>query len=466
MEPLKLKKILDGLQVQIKGKDVEVLGLTQDSRTAAPGCLFVAKQGQHAEAAVQGGAVAVVTDLYDPFLKVTQVIHPRPQELEAVLASRFFGAPDRELTLVGVTGTKGKTTTSYLLRQLLPQAGLLSTVEIAFGERRLTSTLTTHDRITNERMLREMVRAGCKSAVLEVSSHGLHQGRVAGLALDAAVFTNLYADHLDYHGTMEAYAEAKRGLFQMLDRSPKEGKVALINGADPWAPRVVQGIKTSVLRFGWGSEFDFCGSELELSLKGTRFRVNGQLVELPLLGRPNATNALAAAALALARGLPLEPLRNLAPIPGRLERVPDAKRHIFVDFAHAGAPLAETLATLRSVMQGGRLIVVFGCGGNRDPARRVGMAQAAEAGADLSIVTTDNPRTEDPETIAEAILAAYRVRPRYIPNREEAIAEALRLAQPGDTVLIAGKGHEQGQICAGQTIPFDDRKIAAKYVKF
>ncbi len=466
MELVKLKKILDGLKVQVRGKDVEVLGLTSDSRTAAPGSLFLAKKGQHAEAAVQGGAVAVVTDLYDPFLKATQVIHPRPQELEAVLASRVYGAPDRELLLVGVTGTKGKTTTSYLLRQLLPQAGLLSTVEIAFGERRLTSTLTTHDRITNERMLREMVRAGCQSAVLEVSSHGLHQGRVAGLALDAAVFTNLYADHLDYHPTMEAYAEAKRALFQLLDRSPKEGKVALVNGADPWTPFVVQGVKTQVMRFGWGNGFDFCGSELELSLEGTRFRVNGHRVELPLIGRPNATNALAAASLALLRGLPLEPLRSLAPIPGRLERVPDATRHIFVDFAHAGVPLAETLATLRSLMQEGRLIVVFGCGGNRDPARRSGMAQAAEAGADLSIVTTDNPRTEDPEAIAQQILAAYRTQPRYIPNREEAIAEALRLAQPGDTVLIAGKGHEQGQILADRTIPFDDREVAAKYSKF
>lgn len=463
---MKLKQLLKGVAVTLKGKDVEVAGLSLDSRTVAPGWLFVAKRGQHTEAAVESGAVAVVTDLYDPFLKATQVIHPRPEELVAVLASRFYDAPDRKLMLVGVTGTKGKTTTSYLLRKLLPEAGLLSTVEIAFGKRQVASTLTTHDRITNERVLYEMVRAGCQSAVLEVSSHGLYQGRVAGLALDAAIFTNLYADHLDYHGTMEAYAEAKRGLFRLLDLSPKKDKLALVNGEDPWTPLVVQGIQTQVKRFGWGAGFDFCGTDLELSLSGIRFRLNGHKVELPLIGRPNATNALAAASLALARGLSLEPLRALSPIPGRLERVPDAARHIFVDFAHAGAPLSETLATLRSLMQGGRLLLVFGCGGNRDPSRRSGMAQAAEQGADLVIVTTDNPRTEDPEAIAEQILSSFRKRPLYIANREEAIATALSQALPGDTVLIAGKGHEQGQIFADRTLPFDDREVAAKYSKF
>jgi len=446
---MKLKTLVKGSK--IVGKDVEVTGLSADSRTTAPGHLFIAKRGgaEFIVKAVEAGAVAVVTDLYDPFLKVPQVI--TNEEMEAKLASRFYGAPSKELFMVGVTGTKGKTTTSYMAQWILG-GGLMSTVETVIGEERRLSTLTTHSAILTQKFLREMVGKGCKSAVLEVSSHGLDQGRVDEIEFQVGVFTNLFPDHLDYHGTVGEYAKAKKKLFGM-------AKKAVLNADNPWAEYMGQG-----MTFGIEKEADLRATGIEFSAAGTSFWVEGLRFEIGLMGRFNVYNALGAMGVGLLAGMSLEEiakrLKTFEMVPGRLERVPNKKgAWVFVDYAHNGEALANVLIALREIARK-RIICVFGCGGNRDPARRTEKARSSEKYADVSIVTSDNPRKEDPEAICEQIAGAFGKRPRIIVNRKEAIEHAIAMAEAEDIVLIAGKGHEKVQIFAHHTIPFDDVAIA------
>jgi UDP-N-acetylmuramoyl-L-alanyl-D-glutamate--2,6-diaminopimelate ligase len=449
--PVKLKTLIKGLEVKVKGsKEVEITGISSDSRRVAPGNLFIAKKGlthdgsEFIPQALNAGAVALVTDLYDPTLTQTQIIHPHPQASEGKLAAQYYGHPSDELFVVGVTGTKGKTTTTYLIQHLLNRkTGLIGTVETIIGENRFFSTHTTHDVITNHKWLKEMVVKGCEAAVLEVSSHALEQGRVDEISFDIALFTNLYPDHLDYHQTMENYAAAKRKLFQRAKRS-------IFNADSPW--NMGQG-----LTFGL-EKGDVRATDIELRSDGTHFKIDQVSFFSPLIGRFNVYNALGAICVALEAGVPLKDLPPLlSSFPGvsaRLERV----GNVFVDFAHTAEALENVLQTLREIAQG-RVLVVFGCGGNRDPQRRTGMARTAEKWADLSIITSDNPRGEDPEAIARQIVSAYQKPPLVELDRKKAIHLALSLAKPDDLVLIAGKGHERVQIFAHHQIPFDDLEV-------
>lgn len=452
---MKLKTLVKDLDVVVKGsKEIAITGISSDSRTVAPGNLFIAKRGatfdgtQFIPQAIHAGAVAIVTDIYDPFIKQTQIIHPHAASIEAKLAARYYGYPSEELTMVGVTGTKGKTTTAYLIKHLLDgldrPCGLIGTVETVVGANRFFSTLTTHDAISNQKLLKEMLLHKRQAAVLEVSSHGLEQGRVEEIDFDLAVFTNLYPDHLDYHKTLEAYAAAKQKLFAQANRS-------IVNADSYWGqfPGTSFGIEKGDIR----------AVDLKLEADGTHFSIEERRFHSPLIGRFNIYNALGAIAAVLALGAKLDALPNLlAAFPGapaRLQRIGP----VFIDFAHTGEALKNVLQTLKEISKG-RVIVVFGCGGNRDPQRRTGMAQAADKWADVSIVTTDNPRHEDPQEIARQITAAFRHSPLVELDRKKAIQMAIAMAKPEDLVLIAGKGHERVQIFGSQSVPFDDAAVA------
>lgn len=444
---MKLKSLVNGLNVVIKGsKEIAITGISSDSRTVSPGNLFIAKRGgtfdgtQFIAQAIRAGAVAIVTDIYDPFLEAVQIIHPNPASIEAKLAAHYYGKPSEKLFVVGVTGTKGKTTSTYLIKHLLEPCGLIGTVETVVGANRFFSPLTTQDAIANQKLLKEMILNGCKAVALEVSSHGLEQGRVDEVGFDLGVFTNLYPDHLDYHKTMDAYAAAKKKLFEKAEK-------AIVNADSYWGqfPGLSFGIEKGDIR----------ATDLQFTSGGTQFSIDGCRFASPLIGRFNVYNALGAIAAALASGMKLEKISDLLSkfpgVPARLQRIGNA----FIDFAHTGEALSNVLQTLREIAKG-RVIVVFGCGGNRDPQRRTGMAQAAEKWADISIITTDNPRGEDPNEIARQIVAAFRRPPIVELDRKKAIQMAIRMANPDDLILIAGKGHERVQIFGTQTIPFDD----------
>ena len=478
---MKLQKLLQGLSFDaIKGpKDLDILGLCIDSRRAIPGSLFIAKKGSLTDGsafipqAIQNGAIAVVTQLYNPFLKITQILCPYPEKLEAELAKRFYQDPSKSLLLCGTTGTNGKTTTTYLLKHLLDAlhkpCGLSSTVELILGKRTLPASLTTHELLFNVQILREMVDCGCKAAAIEISSHGLDQGRCEGISLDAALFTNLTPDHLDYHPTFQDYASAKKKIFSLLDVSSKKNKCAIFNIDDPIGEALVEGCKTKSLSFGLGPKADVRAEKICFSPSGTTFWIQDQIFTTQLIGAFNVYNVLGAISLGVHLGVSLKELSEIFStfhtVPGRLERVQANRNiHVFVDYAHTEDALANVLATLRQIAKK-RILVLFGAGGNRDVGRRSGLARAASKGADFSIITTDNPRQEDPAEICRQVLAHFESKERVLVelDRTKAIEKVIGLAQDDDVVLIAGRGHERFQIFAHGSIPFDDCEVARTY---
>lgn len=478
---MKLRKLLKDIpDAMVKGsKEIEITGICGNSKLLVPGNLFVAKKGltQHGSRfipeAVAAGAAAVLTDIYDPFLdKVVQIIHPDVAVIEAMIAARFYHYACDALFLVGITGTNGKTTSSYLIKHILDAligpCGLIGTIEWNVGGHILTPTHTTPDLVTNHKLFYEMVSHGCKAAVMEVSSQALDQGRVRGIQYDAAIFTNLTQDHLDYHKTMEKYAEAKALLFSILSA----GKIAIVNADSAYWPAIVKSCAAPILTYGIDNAADVQAKDLVLSAKGMQFKViyQGQshLFHSHLIGRFNVYNCLAAIALALSRSYTLEKIapliRSFKRVPGRLERVTNARGiSIFVDYAHTDDALKNVLETLRELKKG-KIITVFGCGGDRDRGKRPKMASVAERLSDAVVITSDNPRSEDPETIVKEVLSGMQdPRRAFIESdRKEAIRKAVRMAEGEDIVLIAGKGHERYQIFAHQTFDFDDCKIAAE----
>ena len=475
-----------------------VTDITDDSRQVSPGCLFVARgraddDRWHAwvHTACAAGAAAVVApariDLPDGVgLAVVPVVD---QPLAASLAARFFGHPARGLKLVGITGTNGKTTVATITQHLLKAAGLrcglLGTVAIDDGgaDGPQPAELTTPGAIELQRVFARMAANGCVAAVMEVSSHALDQGRVAGLAFDAAVFTNLTQDHLDYHGTMVDYAAAKAKLFGQL----ADGGTAVVNAESPHAPAMAAavGAPGATVYQSVSNEVDAPGAvqfeALTLTANESRVRFAGPwgsfAASLPLIGPYNLMNALQAvtAAHALAPRGEDAWSRDLAAcpaVPGRLEAVtfpgigtPGDAPAVLVDYAHTPDALVNVLSTLRPLTTG-RLICVFGCGGDRDRAKRPKMARAAADGADVLRLTSDNPRTEDPQQIlddtAAGVPADRRAALTIEIDRAKAIAAAVAQARAGDTVLIAGKGHEDYQIIGTEKTHFDDREEAAK----
>lgn len=455
--------------------DVEITGICSDSKRVAPGNLFIAKKGltrdgaEFIPEAIAAGAVAVAATDYNPFLppKVAQIVHPNIAELESTLAKVYYQHPVEKLFLVGITGTNGKTTTSYLVRHLFEKSkiecGLIGTIEWIAGKNHYPSLYTAPDLLTNYKLFGEMVQGGCKAAAMEVSSHALEQGRVREIEFDVAIFTNLTQDHLDYHKTMESYADAKAKLFTSC-------KMAIVNLDSPWAERMIQNCKARVLSYAIDREADIRAKEILLTPDGMQFTVHaGQekaRFSLPLIGRFNIYNCLAAIGAGLAYGFSLATiallLRDFKNVRGRLERVESSRGlHIFVDYAHTDDALKNVLLTLGEIKRG-RLITVFGCGGNRDKEKRPKMGHVAEAHSDLCIVTSDNPRSENPEEIARQILTGFKDPSRAIVllDRKEAIQKAISLAGKEDVLLIAGKGHETKQVFADHTIHFDDTEVA------
>ena len=432
---------------------VEIGDLAYDARAVGPGSLFFCVPGSRTDGhdfapqAVESGAVALVVER--PLdLDVPQLVVPDARRAMAPAADEFFGRPSEELQVAGVTGTNGKTTTAFLMYSILAAAGrrpgLLGTIESRVGGERRPAIRTTPEAIDVQRAFREMLDAGDRSCAMEATSHGSELGRLDRVRFSALVFTNLSQDHLDFHGTMERYFEAKRRLF--LEGRPP----AAINVGNEWGRKLAED-RPDALTFGFTEDAQVGSAELES-------------IDLKLRGRFNVENALGALAAsrllgiegdAIARGL--EAVRG---VPGRFESVVEGQPfEVIVDYSHKPEALESVLRTARDLATG-RVICVFGCGGDRDRGKRPLMGRIASELADLAIVTSDNPRSEEPQAIIDEILAGVTGQVEVEPDRAAAIEQAISAADEGDVVLIAGKGHEQGQEFADRTIPFDDREVA------
>jgi UDP-N-acetylmuramoyl-L-alanyl-D-glutamate--2,6-diaminopimelate ligase len=488
VEAMQLEYITKLVQpIRVRGTTQrEIEGIAYDSRQVRPGYVFVALPGRRADGrafmadAVKRGAVAVVTEgeCEVPLGAVCLCVSDARQAL-AEMACAFYGNPSQRLRMIGITGTNGKTTTSYFCRDILTAAGypagLIGTISYQIGQRRIPAARTTPEAPDIQAMLDQIVRGGGRAAVMEVSSHGLDQKRVWGIDFDVGVFTNLSQDHLDYHGTMERYFAAKAQLFRSLGQMSKKAW-AVINMDDSWGMRLADtgGWNAELVTYGLHPNAVVRAENVELSAEGSVFRLvtpcGAARVKLALPGAFNVSNALAAAAGCGVFGIPLDvmasALEGMRCVPGRLERVPVEKPfRVFVDYAHTPDALENVLETLRAITAR-RLIVVFGCGGDRDRGKRPLMGAVAARLADYVILTSDNPRREDPESILKEIEQGI---PPGAPvekfvNREEAIFRALQRAGDGDIVLIAGKGHETYQEFADTVVPFDDREVVKRLI--
>ena len=464
-----------------------VTGLTADSRRVERGVAFVAVPGFKQDArrfvpeAVARGAALVVTE-GDPLpdVRVAQVLVPSARRALALLAGAYWGHPSRELTLIGITGTNGKTTTSYLVEALLRArggtTGILGTIQYMIGDEVRPAGQTTPEALDIESMLATMRERGVRGVAMEVSSHALALSRVDALAFDVGVFTNLTQDHLDFHGTLDEYGRAKRRLFELVAASPKPRRAAVVNGDDPAGARMVAGLALDTLTYGLGQANRVRATAWTSTLDGVRLQVTTPAGPLglvsPLIGEHNVMNLLAAIGVGLALGLAPDVIARalgaVQTVPGRFEQVRAGQPFtVVVDYAHTPDALERVLTTARKITSG-RLGVVFGCGGDRDRTKRPIMGEIAARLADHAWITSDNPRSEDPEAIvAEVAAGAARVRPvgnhcARVADREAAIRAALGWARSGDTVVIAGKGHETYQIVGSQVLPFDDRDVARR----
>ncbi len=483
MKTMRLSRLIDGLTDLRLLSDPEILGISSDSRTIEPGWLFLAAPGvrgdgrEYVGGAIARGAAAVVFEkdamlpsgaqFMPPDSAVPAVAVSGLSRLIGIVADRFFDSPSRKLYVVGVTGTNGKTTCTHLLAQALdgPQrrCGLIGTLGAGFPDRLDPGSHTTPDPISIHRLLAGFVEAGASCACMEVSSHALDQGRVEGVSFNVAVFTNLTRDHLDYHGTMEAYATSKARLFGFPGL-----EVAVINHDDPTGRELVRTVGRSVRVMTFGlADADVTATAVRPTPDGLDMTVTtpAGVVALcsPLIGRFNAMNLLAALAVLLAAGISpvhaAERLSRVRPVTGRMERFGGAGTPlVVVDYAHTPDALEKALAALREHTEG-RLLCVFGCGGDRDRGKRPLMGRLAEDLADVVIITDDNPRHEIPEQIIAEIAGGMRSIPTVVRDRAHAIGLAIRSAKTGDAVLVAGKGHESYQQIGDRRVPFSDREV-------
>ncbi len=472
----------------------QVRQIAYDSRSCVPGSLFVAVSGlvhdghDFIDDAVKRGAGFVIHEKDIAVPRGITAVRVADSRLALALAAKnFYRDPSSDLVILGVTGTNGKTTVTYLLEAVLRAAGyktgVVGTVNYRFGDIAVASANTTPESLDLQRILRTMADEGVTHVIMEVSSHAIDLQRVAGVDFNAGVFTNLSAEHLDYHGTMENYYAVKRSFFQ----NSLKGKTVLVNGDDTWGRRLAYDVEGSVIFFGLSKSCHFRAVAPRITPRGMHFMVetprSAFSVESPLTGAFNLSNVLAAVGAASALGIEdqdiAEGIKNMAAVPGRLERVSvgtEEDIHVYVDYAHTGEALRNVLETLGS-FQKNRLITVFGCGGDRDRAKRPVMGRTATELSDCVVITSDNPRGEDPRKIIEDIERGVNgsrfcktdapggIGPgeyRVIEDREEAIRWAVETALPGDIVLIAGKGHEIYQIMGDRRLPFDDRVVAGK----
>ena len=498
---MKLAQLLGAVpESRVTGdRDIEINGLYYDSRRVAPGGIFFALRGVKSdgsafvEAAVKGGAVAVVADRPCAVAGATVIEVPDARRAMSLMAAEFYGQPTGSIPLVGITGTNGKTTTSYLIEGILEAAGfpaaVLGTISYRFGETSIPAENTTPESVDLQRTLRELVDLGARGAVMEVSSHSLEQRRADGCQFDVAVFSNLTRDHLDYHHDMASYFASKLRLFTDL-LAPTDSKPvrrAVVNLDDPYGKEIVAATAAPVLSYALAGPADLTVAEVDFSVHGIRCRLNTPRGELSLasdlLGRFNLYNILAAVGAGLALDLPDAAIKagieGHKKVPGRLERVENDKGiTVLVDYAHTGDALENVLATI-SELKTDRIVTIFGCGGDRDKGKRPVMGEIAARYSDLAVLTSDNPRTEDPlailadvragiepmglrENTLEELAQGFGAKGyAVIESRRDAVRAAILAARPGDIVLLAGKGHEDYQIIGTQKFHFDDREEAA-----
>ena len=510
---MKLNRVLEGVEIRdvIGEAQKEIKGIAYHSGHVKPGFLFVALRGQEVDGhrfipdALERGADAVVAERMEGFpgsCPATVLLVANSRQELAHMATNFYGNPSSKVTLIGVTGTNGKTTTTFLLESMLKKAGfrvgVIGTINTRYGETMIQAVNTTPESLDLQRMLSEMAENGVSHVIMEVSSHGLDLDRVRGCQFDLAVFTNFTSDHLDYHQTLEHYFQSKRKLFaHYLATSPKPKRFAITNGDDPKGEAIVRGCDVPVVRYGLTSPGEVSADPIESTFEGLTCRIRtlqGEFdVHSKLIGGYNLYNILAAVSAGMAMGLSNQVLKEgieaVERVAGRFEKVDNRKGiNVIVDYAHTQDALERVLLGLRSVLSEmsqrssviGKVITVFGCGGDRDRTKRPFMGEIAGKYSDLCILTSDNPRTEDPVAIMEEAekgfqkLSLRKWRPDEtalwrsvkgylsIADRREAIRTAIRLAQPSDTVLIAGKGHEDYQILGKKKFPFDDRIEARK----
>jgi UDP-N-acetylmuramoyl-L-alanyl-D-glutamate--2,6-diaminopimelate ligase len=483
---MKLKDALAGvpyLRFDGGGKE-EIQGIAYSSKNVQPGFLFAALKGvkrdgfEFVEEAVSRGASAILSEKSKPINLEKSWIHVSDaREALALISANFYSHPSQKIKVIGVTGTKGKTTITYLLEAVLEKSrfnpGVIGTVSYRWKNANIPADKTTPEAPDLQRLLSEMVEQGVTHCVIEVSSHALDLKRVSGIGFDIAVFTNLSGDHLDYHHSMEEYFEAKKKLFFLNHKK----RMAVVNLDDSWGKKLIPEIRTGVISYGLepaaivrGENFKLSEKGIETSVKypGGKFRLAS-----PLLGKPNLYNILASAAAALTLNIPVpaivEGIAGLQGVPGRFERIENSLGlNIFVDYAHTDDALKNLLETFRE-FNSGRILLVFGAGGDRDKTKRPRMGEIAGALADCIILTSDNPRSEDPLAIISDIEKGLKKTGtgnyKILPDRGQAIAHALSLGKKGDYILVSGKGHENYQIIKDRIIPFDDAQIIRKILK-
>ncbi len=506
IENMELTRLIEGVEIRkMKGEiQREVMGIAYHSRQVRPDYLFAAIRGlkedghRFIEDALQRGARAVLLEEEREIPNGTAILVSNSRRALARIASNFYGNPSSRLKLIGVTGTNGKTTITYLLESIFKKAGhpagVIGTVNYRYGQTAVSAPNTTPESLDLQRILAEMVDEGITHVITEVSSHGLDLDRVEACQFDGAVFTNLTQDHLDYHPSMAHYFESKKKLFsEHLVTSPKTRRFAVTNQDDPRGQTIVEGIGLPVFRYGLGPSCDISADRMVSTFEGLSCRIRtprgAVAVRSSLIGGFNLYNVMAAVGTGIAMDIPLEVLKEgieaLKGVPGRLERVENERElYVFVDYAHTPDALERTLLALTSVLdeagrvrseEGEKVITVFGCGGDRDRTKRPRMGEVAAKLSDLVVLTSDNPRTEDPLAILDEVEKGVREaglekwargEPEgwrrgkgylKIADRREAIRTALRLSRPMDVILIAGKGHEDYQIIGKEKFPFDDR---------
>lgn len=487
---MKLKRLLKDLPVEWKGsKDIEITGISHHSKRVVPGHLFIARKGvkfdgwSYIEEAIHNGASAVITPFYNPFYKqIPQIVHPNPQDLEPVLAARFYDHPGHELIEIAVTGTCGKTTISTLIYQLIEKltqtpCGLIGTIEYRTGVKTYQADLTSPDNLTIQKLLREMNTAGCKYVCMEASSHGIFQGRLLEIPIKIGIFTNLNQDHLDYHKTMQEYAKAKQALFDS-EGLAKSMQTAIICSDSSWSDFMVEKYKGSIKRYGRNPNADFHLVQEELRADGSLFTFSFEnktyQARSPLVGSHNVDNSLAAIAALVSLGFDIESilkqLPHVNPVRGRLERVPTPWGYVYVDYSHKPEALGHVLTSLQNIYPNKRIVCVFGCGGDRDRGKRPLMGEIASRLSHDVWITSDNPRSEDPQAIIQEILEgipkAYQSKIHVNSDRQQAIYEALSSLSKNDVLLIAGKGHETYQLLGSRIIPFDDVEVTKNWPPF
>ncbi|OGS14327.1 MAG: UDP-N-acetylmuramoyl-L-alanyl-D-glutamate--2,6-diaminopimelate ligase [Elusimicrobia bacterium RIFOXYA2_FULL_58_8] len=484
-----------GISARQGTPDIDISAITNDSRQTVPGAIFFALPGTKTDGynfvrqALENGAAAIISAVDTPaelHAAFPKAVFLKTADLQTALskaAANFYGHPSRKIRIFGITGTKGKTTTAYLLENILrlvgARPGIIGTIDYRVDGRILAPAAnTTPLAHTLQELLAQMAAADALTAVMEVSSHALALGRVEDVQFDCAIFTNLQSDHLDFHKDRETYFQAKARLFDLLEGSDKKNKYAVINTDDERAAWLLKRLKGKVhtITYGIDNSSDFRAGSVEILAQNTRFTLKTAKETVPvtlnLLGRHNVYNALAAIAAAVTAGIPprdaVNGVQALANVPGRLERVAAGQDFtVFVDYAHTGAALENVLSSL-ALMPHKRIITVFGCGGDRDRTKRAPMGAVSCALSDQAIVTSDNPRTEAPDQIFSDIergIAGKFTNYEVIPDRKAAITKAVTLAGKGDIILIAGKGHETYQILGDRTVNFSDRETAAEAIR-